>query len=1260
MMKKTNSLSIFIFIFLFTSCANYKKHISHKSANWQNNNTPTEKPVHSVFLIGDAGNAQLGESTPALTLLKSHLKKASENSSVIFLGDNIYPVGMPPKSKKTARKTAENRLDAQLDILKDYKGRPIFLPGNHDYYKYGFQGLHRQEKYIEKKLNAGIEDDDDWENYFIPDNGCSGPEVIKVNEKLVIIVVDSNWFVVNWDKYPSINSDCIIKTREDFALAFSDALKKNRNKNVLIAMHHPLRSNGIHGGNTDFRSHIFPIPGKGKNIPLPIIGSVYQFLRSSIGSRQDIAGGIYKQLDEVMVPTAQNLGEFVFAAGHEHTLQYFNEKSTKQHFIVSGSGSKESPLTEGKGMTFGYGKQGFSKVNYYEDGSAWVEFWAVTEGGEGELVFRTKLKGEFTQKEENIPTKFPKYESRQSIVTRTPTLDGKLEVNNFHEKVLGEHYRDVYNAEYDFPTLDLETFEGGLEVIQRGGGMQTNSLRLKNPEGRQFVLRALTKDASRLLPYPFNRIKFVSYILKDFFLSSHPFSALAVPPLADACNVYHTNPEYYYVPKQPRLGINNDLFGDEVYLVEERVGGDWETLESFGYPDKLISSLDVAKKMRKNHKHHIDENWVIRSRVFDLMIGDWDRHDDQWRWKVSKDKDGDKIYQPIPRDRDQAFAKYDGALIGLLRPLVPNLRQMAIYKNEMPDPKWVAHNTRWFDHFFLTKKDFSEWKKEVEFIQANLTDEIIEQAFLKMPKKAQDLSGEKIKSVLRYRRDNLHKIAEDYYKQVSKKVAVVGTDKREYFEVIRKDDKHTQIKMFAVSKKGKRGKLLYDRTFDNSITKEVFIYGLEGDDEFDVSGKVAKGITIRIVGGMGEDKIKDESKVSGLRKKTIIYDSKEGNKISKGSETKDNTSNISTYNIYHRKGTQFDESLKVPLPILGASQDNGFLIGFSQTKTKAGFHKAPYGVKSFWSFDYAFATQSFRGNCNYEFIEQVKRWDIVTNGKLEFGRYAFNYFGIGNESTSPTEDLEFYRVRNSTLYLDVGLQRRFAANFGRVSIRPFFQVNNVENTDGRFITLANNGIDNNELAEYVHGGVTSEFDYYNVDNLTSPKKGLGFNAYYTAQWSSLEDIDNSGSYNRTFAKMGSSLIFYISTKNNAPFTLASKLGVEKVSKDAPFYFYPTLGQVKGLRGFYPFRFRGTSSFYQMTDLRWELLSARNITMPFSAGIFGGFDYGRVWMEEENSNQWHYSYGGGFWIAPMDFVVLSFGIHHSDENNLFQFKVGHDF
>ena len=47
-----------------------------------------------------------------------------------------------------------------------------------------------------------------------------------------------------------------------------------------------------------------------------------------------------------------------------------------------------------------------------------------------------------------------------------------------------------------------------------------------------------------------------------------------------------------------------------------------------------------------------------------MLIGDWDRHQDQWRWIEFKEN-GKKVYRPMPRDRDQAFSiMSDGFSIG--------------------------------------------------------------------------------------------------------------------------------------------------------------------------------------------------------------------------------------------------------------------------------------------------------------------------------------------------------------------------------------------------------------------------------------------------------------------------------------------------------------------------------------------------------------------------------------------------------------------
>ena len=317
--------------------------------------------------------------------------------------------------------------------------------------------------------------------------------------------------------------------------------------------------------------------------------------------------------------SAKKNGSFIFVAGHEHNQQFM--ETEQQTFIVSGAGSKESPSRIGNGAHFAYGKKGYSTLDFYEGGAAWASFWVPNEDGtDAELVFRKKIKEKSITNEGDIPTSFPVHEqgldSIEMVVSKTEA--GKI--GFAHKVFLGKHHRKVYQHNYKFPVMDLQKFRGGMTPIQRGGGNQTNSVRLQDPEGKQFVMRALTKDASRTLPFPFNKITAAKTIAEDNFLSTHPFAPTAIPALADAVGIYHTNPVLYYIPKQPGLGLYNDEYGDDVYLVEERPAGDWGGTDTFGGSEKIVSTPDVSENVVKNHKHYIDGAWALRNRLFDIII----------------------------------------------------------------------------------------------------------------------------------------------------------------------------------------------------------------------------------------------------------------------------------------------------------------------------------------------------------------------------------------------------------------------------------------------------------------------------------------------------------------------------------------------------------------------------------------------------------------------------------------------------------------
>ena len=160
MIKSLQSLGIIVLLLSFSACATFKAQYADKMSM---NSFPEDKEIeHTFYLIGDAGNSPLGGKAIALQMMEKQLQKASENSTAIFLGDNIYPSGLPKESNKR-RAFAAHQLDAQTSIVKDFKGRAIFIPGNHDWYSKGLEGLKRQEKYIEDIIGK---------NTFLPENGC--------------------------------------------------------------------------------------------------------------------------------------------------------------------------------------------------------------------------------------------------------------------------------------------------------------------------------------------------------------------------------------------------------------------------------------------------------------------------------------------------------------------------------------------------------------------------------------------------------------------------------------------------------------------------------------------------------------------------------------------------------------------------------------------------------------------------------------------------------------------------------------------------------------------------------------------------------------------------------------------------------------------------------------------------------------------------------------------------------------------------------
>ncbi|SHG99498.1 metallophosphoesterase [Winogradskyella jejuensis] len=1226
----TSFLSVLILI-LLSSCAtfNLQKETSKEMF------FPVNKEIlHTFYLLGDAGNSELGETDKAIVDFGKALSKADENSTAIFLGDNIYPVGFNSKNKKK-EELSEHRIKVQTEIAKDFKGRPIFIPGNHDWYS-KVKGLKRQEKFVEDELGK---------NTFLPEDGCP-IEDIEISDDIVLIIIDSHWYITNWDNHPTINDDCEIKTRADFLEELGSEIKKARGKTTIIALHHPMFNNGSHGGQYSLKSNLKPVP---------VIGTLKNLAKKTGGIiNVDLQNKMYNELKKRVVSLARQNDKAIFVSGHEHNLQYIVNNNLPQ--IISGSGSKKSATRLIGNGQFAYGANGYARLDVFKDGSSFVRFY---EAENEDVVFQTQvLKPNRDIDLTQYPDTFPQQKTA-SIYT-----DEEVEKSGFHKFLWGDRYRKQFGTKVKAPTVNLDTLFGGVIPVRKGGGNQSKSLRLEDKQGRQYVMRALKKQASQYLQAIVFKDKYIDdkldggfaeSLLLDVFTGAHPYAPFVVGDLADAIGVYHTNPVLYYVPKQKALaGFNND-FGDELYMIEEHTSEGHDDKASFGFQNELEDTRDMIKKRHKDEDIVIDEASYIKARLFDMLIGDWDRHQDQWRWIEFKEN-GKKVYRPLPRDRDQAFSKMsDGFLLTAAVNLIPTAGLLREYDEELKNVRRINVEPYPLDMELIQQSDKSVWDAQVKYIQDNITDEVIEKAFLNFPPEVRDNDAEEIKRLLKARRKNLQNISDRYYDVINRYSVIKGTNKDDWFDIERLPEGKTKITAYRI-KDDKKADIFHERTYSKDETKEIWVYALDDDDVFHVHGDGDRLIKIRLIGGQNNDVYDIQN---GKKIKFYDYKSKK-NTIVTNKGTKKLTDDYET-NVYNYK--KLKNNTLQTLPAIGFNPDDGFSLGFASTFTNYAFERNPFSSRHTITGGYFFATSGFDFAYSGEFANVVGSSNLKIDAKFTSPNFARNFFGFGNstpnlEPDNDNIDLDFNRVKIRTLSVAPSLV--WKSQYGSMfQVGATYESNEVERTSGRFlesITAANDQV----FDKQDFYGAFAKFVYDVKDNENFPTLGMLF---------SLETgFKNNVSTSKGFSYLIPELGFDYKLTNRGTVVLATKLRSQlNFGDNFEFFQAATLGDTESLRGYRRERFAGKRSFVQSTDLRFNLRRKSSNFLPFNIGFYGGFDYGRIWVDDNrtlsttfNQNQWNTSVGGGLFFSAYSMITGNLSAFSSDDGLRLAFRLGFGF
>jgi len=1197
-----------------------------------------------IYLIGNTATRKIDESR--LTALHKHLLTEKNPFTLLHLGDIINPEQVD---------NSEADVQLLLNLVENHKnGQIYFTPGDKDWANSGIDGLD-----MVRKLENQVEELQEGLNIFLPSKGCPGPEVVDITPQLRVIAINTHWWLHPYDIPEAPDADCSNLTQEEFIESLEEAIEESVGKNILIVGHHPLTSAGIYGGHMNLQKHLFPFRDlkPGYWIPVPVLGSVYAAYRQNVGTARDMASENYQELiDQISDALSRHPG-LVYASAHDYSLQLLDYENGYQ--IISGSINEHETTGKEPGKIFSASKYGFAKLEYFHSGKIRIGFLEI-DNKEPDLLYSKILFksacNEDTQDAVPMNRYFiPCIEEKEVDVAEkasypkvpTTVIGGAYPAKGMKKMFLGSLHRATWQTPVSIPYLNLDTVKTGLTPFALGGGRQTTTVKFLANDGREYAFRSVDKNLVNALPREF-RNTFVALMIKEVTATEYPYGAIIASSLLDETDILHARPKLYILPDHPALGAFREPYAGLFGMLEDRPKDPEGQIEGFMGADDVTRSVGLFRKLYRENDYYVHAETLGKARVFDMLIGDWGRHEDNWKW-AGYNLGNKRIYYPIPRDRDHAFCRWNGFL-----PYMANrewaMPQVESFDYDFRGIKSLTWAGRHVDRFLLTDLDRKDWAQISLELQRSMSDHVIDAAIATLPPEILPVSGNEIGEMLKSRRKQLPDAVDEYYMLLARQVDVVGSNKHELVKVERLASGNVNVNMY---KKSREGELLeetplYSREFVRKETKEICIYGLDGVDVFTVTGTANKSIPVRIIGGPGPDEINDQSIVKGPGKHTIVYDT-ESTLLNLGDESKNRTSDDPGINRYDRKSFRYNTYF--PLPLIYYSSDDGFVGSFGLSYTTHGFRKEEYKGKHNFSLK-AGTSGNVQFGVKNHWKELLGNWD--GGFQADYGYYYpyYNFFGLGNNSVKDPDlfNNDYYEVNVrgliTKLYIENEVVKKGVFRLGLL----FENLNSDALTDSIF-EIEGERISGSDLV--TTGGINARFYLDFRDRQVFATRGVQF----LAENSSYMTFGGAAS---NFGKAESYIKYYGTFTLIKPFTVVLKMGGTKnYGQQIPFYKYSYLGQFNNLRGYKRNRFTGDASAYLNSELRLHLGKVRNLYIPFETGIIGFYDLGKVWLDGRSEGGWHSGYGGGFYISPItrDYLFTLLFESSPEEKLLFRFGAG---
>jgi len=815
------------------------------------------------------------------------------------------------------------------------------------------------------------------------------------------------------------------------------------------------------------------------------------------------------------------------------------------------------------------------------------------------------------------------YQTGDSLVTKSIYPREMGQKSDFYNRLWGEHYRNLYCVPVRVPTLTLNKFKGGVDVFTEANNFR--GLVVEDKQQQLYLIRLLGGSTSFLESKFFQEI----YNLQDFkdtYLDSfigdaytliNPYTFLAADYMAARISLNTSPSQIYYMSETEAQDTITGgwKLADRLVSVSE--------LPEVNTQANVMLTEEMMEKVKSSSLWQINQVQYIRARLFDILIGDWNKIPENWNWEANKE-DERLLFTPIVIDRNHAFTKVDGLFFQQMLNVL-GLDFIVDYDAEL---KSLAKSTSLgfpLDMALVGGCDESVWLEEAAYIQGKITDDVLDKALAQLPAEIASLETGELREKLIQRKALLPEIARKYVQLLEKTPVIAGTEENDRFVIERYDNGQVRIRAYS----GQEEMLYYDHLFTNKRTREIWVYGVGGNDRFEVTGEAANSVPVYLISGSGENKYDIED-----TKKLRVYGyPEEKDALTDYPKIWKYLTDSTHIHQYDYNKIKYHTHSFTPVGVYDS--DYGASMALFYTYTMYGFKRSPftYQHRIGYNFSRGFYYQAFFPGYNPRLGWKL---DLFVGNPKNFQ----NFFGFGNATDGYKDEKNDY---NRAYVRELSLTPSFhyaLTQEEKVSLSLGIEARKASKKENRFIT------------EYYPEDYRIFHTNYYADlkgTLESTKHPSVFiprvSTSFTAGWN----------INLSEAKMN---FPYAIAKFAVDMQLADRLTfatqfVGKALFSNSYEFFQSASIE--LRGYRDNRFIGKQAFYQYSDLRLDMGRLENPFTPIKYGVFGGFDHGRVWYPGESSRQWHVSYGGGFWLTFINKLTMKFSYFNSSD--AFRFSLG---